>query len=111
MVAAGSVVSRDIGAGVLAAGNPARVYGQYDEFLARSRAAAAGGRIFPLERVMDGAAGQAEARDALSRGEVVYVSGPAQDEYHFNVSFEETDRQAREAFRRNFGDGAPPQKD
>lgn len=103
MIAAGSVVSRDIGEGVLAAGNPARVYGQHEEYLARTREAAAAGRIVTLVEAMNGQAGQDLVRGALERGEAVYVSGLEPDTYHYNVSHAELEARAREAFQRHFG--------
>jgi len=107
MVAAGSVVGRDIGEGVLAAGNPARVYGQYDEFLARIRTAATGGFIVPVDGIRDPA--QIELiRAAMDRGEQVFVRDAEDDDlsnYH-NITRDDVHRAARDSFARNFGDCA-----
>lgn len=104
MVAAGAVVTRDVGEGMLAAGNPARVYGRFDEYIERQRETVAAGRIVALEDLASGAVSVAEVRDALARGEPVHVSGsPSATPYHYGVTTEEVAAAAREALRRNFG--------
>lgn len=104
MVAAGSVVSRDIGEGMLAAGNPARVYGRYDEMLERIRAAATDGFIVPVADITNPAQIE-KVRAALDRGEQVFVRDAEDDElsnYH-NIARDDVHRSARDAFVRNFG--------
>ena len=104
MVAAGSVVGRDIGEGVLAAGNPARVYGQYDEYLARTKAAVQSALVVPISSV-GGDARIAEVRTALDLGHQVFVrDAEAAPSYFHNITDAEVKRRATEAYERNFGD-------
>lgn len=103
MIAAGSMVNRDIGPDLLAAGNPARVYGKYDEFLERTRAAAASGLLVPLAD-MEAPAQQAAVRSALERGENVFVHGntPGAPD-HYNVTEDEIEARSRETYAKFFG--------
>lgn len=104
MIAAGAVVTRDVGEGMLAAGNPARVYGRWDEYLARQRELAASGRIVALEDLASGAVPESEVREALEKGQAVYVSGsPSATPYHYGTTTAEVAARAREALRRAFG--------
>jgi acetyltransferase-like isoleucine patch superfamily enzyme len=104
MIAAGSVVGRDVGDGVLVAGNPARVYGQYDEYLARVRTEASAATIVTMDELAAQDSRRDAVRAALARGEPVYVRGSAHDiTFDYNVTETEIVNNAREAFRREFG--------
>jgi maltose O-acetyltransferase len=97
MVAAGSVVSRDFGEGVLVAGNPARVYGQYDEYLARTRDACSLARVVALADIESGRERPEDILAAMDRGQAVFVKGaPSESPSDFKA-------QSTEAFERNFG--------
>jgi hypothetical protein len=104
MVAAGSVVSRDFGEGVLVAGNPARVYGQYDEYLARTRDACSGGRVFTLADVESGRQSPEDILASMDRGQTVFVRDAIPGSpYRLNVTDAEVHSRAYEAFQRHFG--------
>jgi maltose O-acetyltransferase len=104
MVAAGSVVSRDVGEGVLVAGNPARVYGQYDEYLERTREAGSGAHIVSLEDIESGRERPGDLLAAMDRGDAVFVKGASPGSpFHFNVSDADVQARAHEAFERHFG--------
>lgn len=107
MVAAGSVVGRDIGDGLLAAGNPARVYGQFDDLLARTKEAASSGMIVPVGGIRDPAQ-IAAVRAALDSGQQVFVRDAEDDEltnYH-NITRDDVHSAARDSFTKHFGSRA-----
>lgn len=101
MIAAGSVVGRDIGEGVLAAGNPARVYGQYADYLNRIAASAADSHILDVRQLWDAPDEQARTLAAMGRGEQVLVRGiDADTSYFYNVSPSEVVQAAEVAYSR-----------
>jgi maltose O-acetyltransferase len=102
MIAAGSMVNRDIGPDLLAAGNPARVYGKFDEYLERTQTAAAGGLMVPLTD-MELPAQQVAVRAALERGDNVFVRGstPGAPD-HYNITATEIVAQSDAAFAKYF---------
>jgi maltose O-acetyltransferase len=101
MVAAGSIVSRDVGEGVLVAGNPARVYGRYSEYLERTATMCSDSHVIALDDV-EGR--RDEVLAAMERGEAFFVKGatPASP-YHVNVTDAEVQAQAEAAFEQHFG--------
>ncbi|HYV96153.1 MAG TPA: DapH/DapD/GlmU-related protein [Gemmatimonadaceae bacterium] len=103
MIAAGSLVTHDIGPGQMAAGNPARVYGKFEDYLQRVRTTVADSALFSLDS-MDSPASREAARAALDEGKTVYVHGssPGAPD-HYNITEAEIAEQARAAFEKNFG--------
>jgi acetyltransferase-like isoleucine patch superfamily enzyme len=97
MVAAGSVVSRDFGEGVLVAGNPARIYGQYDEYLARTRDACSSARVVDLADIDSGRESPEDILAAMDRAQAVFVKGAPPG------ARSDLTAQSTEAFERNFG--------
>lgn len=116
LVAAGSVVTRDIGEGMVAGGNPARPYGRMSELLERTVESAKAGLILPVGAI-DSAAQIAEIRAALDRGDAVFVRDSEGDmTFHHNLTLEEHDEASRAAYERHFkssgpaAPGAPPRE-
>ena len=101
LVAAGSVVNRDVGEGMVVAGNPARVVGRFDEILDRVRASVLESVVHDMRAVLDGEIDREEIRRALRDGRGVYVSG-SQDgsPFHHNVSDAAVHAAARDALNR-----------
>ncbi len=75
MVAAGSVVNRDIPEGYLAAGNPARPYGKLSDLLARHQAMMAESPIFDYEGFVRRTVAPRDIQAALDRHPVAFMRG------------------------------------
>lgn len=100
IVAAGSVVGRDVGEGMLAAGNPARVYGRFDEYLDRTAAAARSSITVDVGDLTQSAI-RADVRSAMDRDEQVFVRGIDSDMAYFhNISAEDVRAAASESYAR-----------
>lgn len=100
MIAAGSVVSRDVGEGALVAGNPARVYGQYNEYLDRISEAASRSLIINVGKLA-GSETQKAVRDAIANGMDVFTDGIDDDfSYFHNVSRDDVAAAAADAYAR-----------
>lgn len=90
LIAAGSVVNRDIGEDRAAAGNPARPYGSFSELLDRYRDAATTATIFKREEIENGTVTREQIRTTLEREEMAFTRGvPQKDPYYVNADFEE----------------------
>ena len=104
MVAAGSVVSRDVGEVAMVAGNPARVYGRYDEYLDRTKAKVKEGQLYAATDLMSGRISRSKILESLSRGEPVHVTGaPGGSQHYFNAFDHELQDAFRTTFERHFG--------
>jgi tetrahydrodipicolinate N-succinyltransferase len=104
MVAAGSVVSRDVGEGVLAAGNPARVYGKYEEYLDRIRATVRTSLVVRANSLGNPAC-LADVLAALDRRQEVFVRDASDRPLHFhNITDADVRQAALEVFARHFPD-------
>jgi hypothetical protein len=76
MVAAGSVVNRDIPEGVLAAGNPARPYGKYEELHGKYEEMMEKCPIFDYDAFLEGEVSAGAIAVALEADPVAFVRGP-----------------------------------
>jgi maltose O-acetyltransferase len=76
MIAAGSVVNRDIGEGFLAAGNPARPYGKYSELLEKYQEMLATNPVFEYDAFLKGAVSPEALKEALDRTSMAFMRGP-----------------------------------
>jgi acetyltransferase-like isoleucine patch superfamily enzyme len=103
MVAAGSLVSRDVGPGVLVSGNPARVYGQYDDYLARITAEARESKLVAYDDLDRGVVARSDVTEAMDRGQHVYVHDAPDDvQFYHNATRDEIQAEARVAFEKHF---------
>lgn len=75
MIAAGSVVNRDIGEGMLAAGNPARPYGSYRELHDKYGRKMAEVPTFDYAAFLHGAISPREIQCALDRSPIAFMRG------------------------------------
>lgn len=99
LIAAGSVVNRDIGDDRVAAGNPARPYGSFTELLDRYRVVASTATIFKKEELENGTITTEQVRNTLSKEEVAFTRGvPQRDPYYINADFNEMRSAATRAY-------------
>jgi hypothetical protein len=103
MVAAGSLVSRDVGPGVLVSGNPARVYGQFDDYLARIAAEVGTSKLVAYGDLERGAVARGDVMAAMDKGQPVYVHDAPDDvNFYHNATLDDVQAQARQAFEQHF---------
>ena len=76
MIAAGSVVNRDIGEGFLAAGNPARPYGRYSELLEKHQGMLETHPVFDYDSFLKGGVSPEALKEALDRTPIAFMRGP-----------------------------------
>jgi len=90
LIAAGSVVNRDIGEDKVAAGNPARPYGSFSELLNKYRDMAVSGTVFKKEEIESGIITKKDIIEELERSSTVFIRGvPKEDPYYINADFNE----------------------
>jgi len=101
MIAAGSVVNRDIGEDKMAAGNPARPYGNFSEAINKYKEIAQVSTIF---NKLDFESGKVSVNDILATVEkesISFVSGiPTNDPYYVNTDIDHIRNIAIDAIRR-----------
>lgn len=103
LVAAGSVVNRDIPEGRAAAGNPARPYGDYAEILERHRKTAAPENIFDIKDIERGIVTTNEIAERVAKSWVGFIrSVPKRDPFYVNTNLDQIRKDAVEAFNRHF---------
>jgi acetyltransferase-like isoleucine patch superfamily enzyme len=101
VIAAGAVVNRDIGAGAVAAGNPARPYGQYGDMRAKLQELAGSSTVFDKKEIERGSVRQKDIVEAARRDSVAWIHGvPERDPYYVNADMNEIRQNAARAFRR-----------
>lgn len=106
LVTAGSVVNRDVGAGMIVAGNPARVVGRFEDVLERTRTSVMPTDVHHIGGLLDGGMPRDVIRDSLRSGRDVYIAGAhLGSPFYYNTTDAELDRRARDAFARSFGVG------
>lgn len=90
LVAAGSVVNRDIPADKTAAGNPARPYGSFPDLLEHYRRIAVSSKIFNKWDIENGAVTVPHIVDAVTRDSISFIHGvPRCDPYYVNADMDE----------------------
>ncbi len=75
LIAAGSVVNRDIGEGQCAAGNPARPYGKYADLIEKYRAELETAFLVDKERYLKGEISPQEIAEALAADRPAFMMG------------------------------------
>lgn len=75
MIAAGSVVNRDIGEGQMAAGNPARPYGKYTDLLEKYRAELPGSFLVDKKEYLRGRIAPQEIVEELDKNRLAFMMG------------------------------------
>jgi len=86
VISAGSVVNRDIGEGKIAAGNPARPYGNYVEILEKYKSNVKDAMIIREEEMDSGFEKKHEILESLKKNLIAFVCGmPSMDPYYVNT--------------------------
>ena len=99
MIAAGSVVNRDIGEGKAAAGNPARPYGNYVDLLKKYADTASTSTVINKIDFESGRIGLDNIAKSIEKDGFVFVSGvPTQDPYYVNTDMNQMRKNALQAF-------------
>jgi hypothetical protein len=76
MIAAGSIVNRDIGEGQMAAGNPARPYGKYSDLIEKYRGELGDSFIFSNEEYVKGSIAAKEIILGMGERKHAFIKGP-----------------------------------
>jgi acetyltransferase-like isoleucine patch superfamily enzyme len=99
LVAAGSVVNRDVGEGKAVAGNPARPYSNYSDMIDKYRGQAVSKPAFSIQDMEAGNVGPGMISDCLTREKIAFVSDvPWIDPYYVNADMEQIRRAAKAAY-------------
>lgn len=95
LIAAGSVVNRDIGEDKAAAGNPARPYGSYSKLIEKSAERAMSSEIFNKIEFEKGNIGIEKLQKSIEDFGVAFVSGvPQKDPYYINTDIDDMRKKA-----------------
>lgn len=101
LIAAGSLVNRDIPEGAVAAGNPARPYGKFSEMLSKYGDLAKSATVFKKEEIEQGTVTHEDLIDALDREGTAFIRGvPAYDPFYINADYARMRANALEAYDR-----------
>jgi maltose O-acetyltransferase len=102
LVAAGSVVNRDIPEGKAAAGNPARPYGDYKHILDQYVQTATSEKVFNIEDIESGRVTPQKIKEAVGKFSVSFVrSVPKRDPFYVNTNMDQIRKDAVEAFKKH----------
>jgi carbonic anhydrase/acetyltransferase-like protein (isoleucine patch superfamily) len=101
LVAAGSVVNRDIPEGKAAAGNPARPYSSYFEVLERYKEMSPTKQVFDFKDIEEGVIKPQDIINSLKNDRLIFVrSVPTKDRYYVNTDMKEIRENARQAYKK-----------
>ena len=99
MIAAGSMVNRDIGDGKVAAGNPARPYANFNDMLDKYRNILSTSKVFSKEAMENGQVTPADIINQLKKDPVAFIQGiPQSDPCYINADMENIRNSATQAF-------------
>lgn len=99
MIAAGSVVNRDIGEDKVAAGNPARPYGSYSDLIEKYRESVSPKHVIYKEDFEKGKVTQRAITDMVSKTGIAFMYGvPKEDPYYIHSDMKEIRDNAIRAF-------------
>ena len=106
VIAAGSVVNRDIGEGKIAAGNPARPYGDYADLLNNYHNNVKRTNVFNKEDIEAGIVSPEQILAELKESPVAFTRGvPKKDPFYVNTRYEEMRDNARKVFQKYIVNG------
>ena len=100
LVAAGSVVNRDIGEDKAVAGNPARPYSTFSGLLDKYREQFAEFRIFDKKEIESGEVTPEILAEHAEKEGMAFIHGiPRSDPYYINADYSEMARNAEQAYK------------
>jgi maltose O-acetyltransferase len=95
IIAAGSVVTQDVGSDQVAAGNPAKPIGTYSGTVEKLRKLAMAGTVLQKKDIEEGIITPMEIARILSTKHIAFVKGiPNKDPYYVNANIEEMRKRA-----------------
>ncbi len=101
LIAAGSVVNRDIGAGKIAAGNPARPYGNFSEMLDKTKNTAASKKVYLKKDFECGRITPQSIINEINENGIAFMHGiPNKDPYYLNEDITELRENVKKAYRK-----------
>ena len=101
LIAAGSVVNRDIPEGKAAAGNPARPYSSYSEIIEKYKEMAPTQQIFDFIDIERGVIKPKDIKNALKNNQLIFVrSVPTRDRYYVNTDMKEIRENAQQLYEK-----------
>ena len=96
MIAAGSVVNRDIGEGKIAAGNPARPYADYSDLLKKYYESIESMEVFNKKDIETGIISPKDIIASTENNAFAFVTGvPAKDPYYINADIKQLRKSAQ----------------
>jgi len=96
VIAAGSVVNRDIGEGKIAAGNPARPYGEFSDLLKTYRKNAKSAVVFDVNDIETNKVKVKDIMNSIDKHNLAFVSGiPESDSYYVNANMRDIRAKAK----------------
>ncbi len=99
IIAAGAVVNRDIGEGMIAAGNPARPYGKFVDLLNSYVEQVHASQVFMKKDIEDGVISFDTVKASVEKDSIAFVSGvPSSDPYYIHTDMDEIRKAASDAF-------------
>jgi len=105
LIAAGSVVNRNIGEDMIAAGNPARPYAKYSELIKRYKKEVTEENCIKIENLESGGLTQDDIITMLDKHEVAFVSGlPQSDPRYLNESIDYIQKETEMALKQLFSE-------
>jgi maltose O-acetyltransferase len=103
LVAAGSVVNRDIGENKTAAGNPARPYGKFSDLLDKYVETAKNGVVFNKKDIEANKIFPIDLEKATEKYGTAFVHGvPVRDPFYVNTDFKEIASLAKQKYNKIF---------
>ncbi len=110
VISAGSVVNRDIGEGKIAAGNPARPYGNYVEIIEKYKRNAKDAMIIREDETESEFVKQHEILTSLKKSPMTFICGvPSIDPYYVNTDIEQMRRKTIGDFERLMNNTVSPE--
>ncbi len=101
MVAAGSVVNRDIGEDMVAAGNPARPYGKFSDMIKKFGELAKEKRIFEERELEENLISPVDIIKEVQKEKLTFIRGlPREDPYYINLNVRQLQSSIKRAFER-----------
>jgi len=99
LIAAGSIVNRDIGEDKAVAGNPARPYGTYTDLINKYRDIAISSKVFNKQDIESGSVTSNDLLAAIEKHSLAFMRGvPRKDPYYINTDMDQLRKAALKVF-------------